>query len=359
MNVTILKKQDDWHELEQDWIRLQDLTSPCPFRSWWFFEQSTELWDEILVYQQDGRISAIFPIQKKHSWSWTTMGARDCNYACFVVDPVHMKPAVRAFIKCLKSTWRMLYIKGLRGWEETDQLVTEQFRKSRLWTAQYVVPAFEVELTTLPESYYHKHSKHHSLKKRMRKLSQRGEIEWKQLTIERFDELVHLHHLRWSERRDTSGIKEQEKQIWLKNLWMNRPDEVQVLGYECAGELLAFQWDFIGRERVISYWTGFHPAYSAYAPGFLMLFHTINHWHAKGIDRFDFSSGYERYKEDWSTHQRVDHHLVVAPWSLTFVFAGTHLRHRITSKLKHYPQVVQAIRERRLYGKPFSHFFRR
>lgn len=287
------------------------------------------------------------------------MGVRDCNYACFVVDPAHVDSALKAFIKCLKFSRRMFYLKGLRGWVEIDQLVAAQFRSSRFWTAHYSVPAFEVELATLPEAYYHKHSKHHSLKKRIRKLSQKGEIEWKQLTFDRFDELVHLHHLRWSERRDTSGIKEQEKQNWLRQLWLNHPDKVQVLGFECADELVAFQWDFVSGDRVISYWTGFHPGYAAYAPGFLMLFHTINHWHAQGIERFDFSSGYERYKEDWSTHQRVDHYLVVAPWLLTFFFAATHLRHRIISKLKHYPQVVQAIRERRLYGKPFSHFFRR
>lgn len=359
MNGHIVKKQDRWQELEHDWIRLQNLISPCPFRSWWFFEQSIELWDEIWVYRQEGKICAIFPMQKKHWWSWTTMGVRDFNYACFVVDPAHIESAMYAFIKFLKATRRMLFIKGLRGWIETDQLIAEQFRKSRLLTAHYAVPAFEVELSTLPESYYQKHSKHHSLKKRMRKLSQRGPIEWKQLSIDQFDELLKLHYLRWSERRDTSGIKEEEKQTWLKNLWLNRPDEVQVLGFECAGELVAFQWDFLSGDRVVSYWTGFHPGYSAYAPGFLMLFHTINHWHTQGTDRFDFSSGYEKYKEEWSTHQRLDQHLVIAPWSLTWAFAGTYLKHRIISKLKHYPQVVQAIRERRLYGKPFSHFFRR
>jgi len=345
MKVTVLTKQHSWLALEEDWLRLQSLAKSCPFRSWELFSLSSELWNQLVIFEINEVVVGIVPIQQTKKLYWSTMGYRDYNYACFVGDPQYCGEMIEAFSQWLRKSRRCFVWRGFRSWDSFDQEWKWQVERVFTHVAAYQVPTYSLDFDAVDSKYLSTKAKKHSLKRREKRLRCQGEVSWGLIDCEEFERILALHEARWQGRRDTSGVETELKQQWLYNLWSNSSETtVHVYGLKLDGRLIAFQWDFIADDRIIGYWTGFDPEYSSYAPGFILLLKTMEVLKEQNFRVFDFSIGYESYKEYWATHEDHSSLLVTAPQNQWLSYSAMKYFMEMRSWMKSKPSLVQFIR---------------
>ncbi|MFC4355121.1 GNAT family N-acetyltransferase [Chryseomicrobium palamuruense] len=237
-------------------------------------------------------------------------------------------------------------LKGLRSWSELDREFSKALQESCQASKIFHVPVLQVTEDALDEYYFARKRKHHTLRRREKKLEKIGKVELVELQVSEFEQMVAVHQKRWQTRRDTSGLMDPKKQAWLKSVWQQGGESFQVhtFGLKIEEQVIAFQYDFEMADGVIGYWTGFDSDYSKYAPGFLLLEKSLRHWKAKGKTLVDFSVGYEAYKEQWASREEYTETILCSPHKWKFGYQRFLFHQHLIHRLKSSPEVVQWVR---------------
>lgn len=350
MIVTLLNSKEDWKQLEPEWKRLeQKLQNMCPFRSYWMFKQLFNQCDQVIQMSQGTTVVALIPLYRTSSSKWRTIGWRDVNYACFIYDPDWVAEIVKALIDFQKEEKRIIEWKGFRGWETGDS--------AWLYYLAYYSPLFTAIGITVPhlslteglDTFLKQKQKFHHLRRRERRLAEKGAVEFCELKPTDWPDMIRLHHSRWATRRDTSGVYTPGKKEWLLQLWKypSSTYSCKVVGIRVDQQLIAFQMDFISPKNVVGYWTGFDTAYSTYAPGFLLLDKGMRYFQQQQKHLFDFSLGYEKYKEQWSSRSSLAFQVVTASRVRLIHYLTIRFSYKVVALLKKSPKLVAWVRERR------------
>lgn len=344
MTVSCWKNPSDWCLLKSSWKVLE--SDRCPFRSWELFESRIDDCSLVLEFRLHHQTVAILPLKRTGYRTYATLCTRDFNYMCYVCDPKVVKAVAIDFSNWLSLHGSIVLFKGLRSWSELDTNLSGAMQESCHATTTFQVPVLQVTEEALTECYFSKQRKHHTLRRRERKLEKIGKVELVELHVSELGKMTALHEKRWKTRRDTSGLSDLKKQEWLTSIWQKGGDSFHIhsFGLKVNGQLIAFQFDFEMEDGVIGYWTGFDPDYSPYAPGFLLLEKSLRHWKESGKKWVDFSVGYEAYKNQWASRKVWAETILCSPHKWKLGYQRFLLHHHLLHRLKSSPEVVQWVR---------------
>ena len=148
-----------------------------------------------------------------------------------------------------------------------------------------------------------KHNSVRNIPSYEKKLRELGTLVIESLPPDEFEQIFALHEKEWRNKWDTSGLLDPRVQSFLKQL--------SVMGASSFGikidilrlnrRIIAFQYGYQSNGRYVLYRTGYDPDFSVYAPGKLLVKETIAAcFTPPGFEIFDFGTGFERYKKEWS-----------------------------------------------------------
>jgi CelD/BcsL family acetyltransferase involved in cellulose biosynthesis len=86
---------------------------------------------------------------------------------------------------------------------------------------------------------------------------------------------------------------------------------VRLYALRVNGEVIAVQYNLVGKERACCYLSGFNPEWHAYSPGAVLLEQSMEEAGREGARVFDFLRQREAYKYDWGARDQINRRLVL------------------------------------------------
>lgn len=341
--------------LEQDWLI-----------NWWkYFGSNYKLY--IILIKHNDNILGFCPLMKIRKLLYTEIRFIAYNwysYMDFIISNEYREKSLECLISYLKYM-KGNYVYNFDSISETSKnlnILMSYLIKDKV---RYFTKAIESRYIDINggsfEDYYKTRSKHNSIKqiiKTKQKLSKLGNLNYGKLNNERLDEIFILHEKRWKSKINGSKFSVGESREFFKQLALkdSYPFNADIYSLLFNDKLIAFVYAIKYNGRFLFYRVAHDDDFAKYCPGLLIIYEVVKNAFDEKFKIFDFSRGFERYKEEWTGK-------LVNVESFTFSNSGfvsslilfkDPLKEKLRIFLKKSPAIVEF--KRKKLGK-IKHFF--
>ena len=316
---TVSDEREFW-QMESDW---NSLLSRCPnpsifstfewLSTWWtHFKAGRELF--IVVAEEDGEVAGIAPLAITRGRLGNVLqflGQQSSDYGDFIV-PGESGSCLTSLLSSVFSSreWEVASLAGIPGDSSSFDALVSSWEGARNG-AQYR-PSVVSPYLRLGQSWEHYRS---GLRKKlvadtdrqMRRLQQVGNLSFQRCSrdedIDQYvDEMVLLKRARYR----ATGAKDIFQDGKLEGFYRDVSRKLLRRGWldlsymELNGIPLALHFGFIYSGRFHYYMPSFRQEYASFSPGRLLTFHLLKNAFESELDEFDFLTGDDQYKYDWT-----------------------------------------------------------
>jgi CelD/BcsL family acetyltransferase involved in cellulose biosynthesis len=232
--------------------------------------------------------------------------------------------AISRFLRENQQDWDMLNLSDLQANSPTLDILRREFAHDHIWREKEGAACPYLPLTGSWESYLAGKSSNFRQKvryKRRRFQKQTGgrlvQCETSEQAIEALEQLFALNPARWQAKGEKSAFSKMTfqsfhreiAQLFLAKGWLD-------LAYlEVDDEIAAIIYNYNYKNKVFFYNTAFHPQWSKYGTGSILLAHSIEEAFEEGIEEYDFLRGAYSYKYEWTDSTRQNRKVMIIPRS--------------------------------------------
>lgn len=193
---------------------------------------------------------------------------------------------------------------GLNAGDDRNRLMKEALGGKPLVHRQqsYVI---DMKSTT-GDAFLKSRLSHHTIKRmhnREKTLAKLCDLRFEKASGKDIDAIFPLHEKRWAKKNDGNGFAKgvsREFFRWLAEADRPAPWGVTVHLLKAGNALIAFQYNIEYNGRYTFYRIAHDDTFATYKPGMLVIWKTLEDCFARGIDKADFSTGDEPYKQYWT-----------------------------------------------------------
>ncbi|MGH9211584.1 MAG: GNAT family N-acetyltransferase [Acidimicrobiales bacterium] len=179
-----------------------------------------------------------------------------------------------------------------------------------------------------------KHLKKHKIRQRLRRISEKHDVDFVWYTAATLDEglrrFVDVHQTRWRGREgELQGqMADARHEAFLMDAIraMDRENRLRLLTLNADGGTVAAELDFEFARRVYMFKSAFDPGFSDFSPGQLLTYRAFEDGIGRGVAVFDFLRGDHPYKRRWADQDRSLISVTLRPSGMAGRLALTRLR---------------------------------
>jgi CelD/BcsL family acetyltransferase involved in cellulose biosynthesis len=309
-------QRDELERLEPEWRELLPragmsklFASPTWLRVWWdVFGDGRELL--LLSVRRDGELVGVVPLMREGDCLRFAGDTEICDYMDVVALPGEEEAVLAAALRSLgEEPWRELTLWAVPEGSPTIDAIGRLAAELGLSVAvetEDVCP--QIELPATWDGFVGGLGKkdRHELRRKLRKLSQGGEVEIEALVeaseVEgAFDDFLRLYR---ESRSDKAAFMTEQMETFMRRMVaaMAAEGRIELIflsldGVRAAG-VLCFRED----GETLLYNSGYDPAYAYLSVGLLSKALALRKAIEEGKQRFDFLRGPEPYKYDLGAH---------------------------------------------------------
>jgi CelD/BcsL family acetyltransferase involved in cellulose biosynthesis len=310
--VAYTVEREELDRLEPEWRELLPragmnklFASPAWLRVWWeVFGEGREM--ILLSVRRDGELAGIVPLMREDAHLRFAGDTEICDYMDLIALPGEEEAVLSAALRSLgEEPWRDLTLWAVpEGSPTIDALrrLAPQHGLSVAVEREDVCP--QIDLPATWEDFVGGLGKkdRHELRRKLRKLSQGGEVELEALVepadVEAaFDEFLRLYR---ESRSDKAAFMTEQMETFMRRMVsaMAAEGRIELIFLTLGGVRTAAVLCFREDGETLLYNSGYDPAYSYLSVGLLSKALALRKAIEEGKRRFDFLRGPEPYKYD-------------------------------------------------------------
>lgn len=279
---------------------------PAWLEVWWrHFQPTTELY--LRAVREDSEIIGIAPLQIKDGKAGFVGSADVCDYLDFIVAPGREKDFFTALFDDLKKKGiKSLDLNPLRP-DSTVMVVLLKMAKESGYEAPCQQEAVSLELDLPPawEDYLNRLSKkqRHEIRRKLRRLAEEGDASYRCIKPEGdpgpyMDTFVKLFTL--SKKDEKARFMSEDMEVYFRSLAaaMARIGILRFGVLQVGRETTAMIMGFDYGDTMYLYNSAYDPKYDYLSVGLMSKLLCIKESIERGMKRWDFLKGGERYKYD-------------------------------------------------------------
>lgn len=328
MKVVTVHRIEELADYKGVWEKILDdnhndnpfLTYDWVVRWWNFFGKEHELL-VVLVFK-DKEVVGICPfmITKKRVFHEVNfIGYGRASYMDLIMKSELRNEVIRAVAEfCFHLGKRFVFhLHGMREDSPNLLLLKEALIASKVrFFTKSIVSRFISTSDKDFDQYYKSRCTHDSIriiKKIEKRLSEMGSIEWKKLSEDTIDNIFLLHEKRWLKKNDGNGFAKGRAKEFFTSLALEKSMDylkVHVYSLNFSNRIIGFSYGLECGGKFLFYRIAHDDDFAVFAPGKIVTKLSIKDCFHNGLKVFDFSTGYERYKAEW-TDETVCIHSVI------------------------------------------------
>lgn len=286
------------------------------FDTWWTaFGASHQLF--LLTLQDAGTVHGIFPLMRMRGALGLRhlefTGTPNADYQDFIL-PAHRTEAIRLLCEYLYSVrdrWDMLVLRNLPDESPTGREISDGFRRLGLGIMDMEREPCPVLLIRGRETEVENLLNRYSIRRAVRNLGRQGPLRYQRLeSPEQIDgnlpDFYEQHRHRWAVKEDESSFARQQYRDWYRALAhaAARAGWLHFSRLDCGAKAAAFHFGFGYGDRLAWYKPSYNPQFGELSPGTVLIRHLIDDAQKQNLGEFDFSAGFEPFKDRFSNLQR-------------------------------------------------------
>lgn len=365
IQMKVIDTLEELLQHKEEWERLLDINGlDIPFMElewiipWWnILRENQELY--IITFLHQGEAIGFCPFMKEKKRTYTEVqfiGYPEASYMDFLFEPSLREELVKRFLEevgLIKDT----YIFNLHTFatrSENFNILQEHLSQKgkRFYTRTIDCPYIEIGDKSF-EEYYKKRRKHTSvrrIKTAENKIAEAGGV-FKYFNASSLkdrkgymDKVFEIHDKRWSKKLDTSDFSSEKSKNFFTAIATNENKRLRVLVdfLTLDDEIVAFEYGLVVGKTYVGYRACHDEDFSPLSLGKISLKENIKNIFESGLKEFNFGTGYERYKLEWTDNRGGLHKLVFSSDDtytskiLSFVI----MKEKIIRKMKSNPKIV-------------------
>jgi CelD/BcsL family acetyltransferase involved in cellulose biosynthesis len=342
MEILKISKEKDFFTLKERWDELVIdtgfenifLTWEWMYNWWKIFKvKKDELF--ILLGLKKKKILGIAPFYRKRGFlksiHFLGTGIAASDFLFFIVkkeNEITFLETIKRYLLARRNQWDLLFLEGVSV--ENGKLV--RHLKARKWKVRTLqnYSCFYLPLYSPFEDFEQtiKRNLIRNIKRRRKRLTQIGVVQWKELIhfqdpdlFSLFEEMMLLYQKRWSSLQNGAQNKILNNRLFLKFM-KNITEEfykrqwLSINFLTINGRSIAASYNFKFNKKIFSYMLCFDPKYKTYGPGFICLWESLRFYINAGYKIFEFLRGDERYKLQWTDRNRKEQDILIIKMSL-------------------------------------------
>ena len=299
--------EDEWNSILEENKNNNPFLEQSYIKKYWrYFHQNKQLF--ILVLRKNQEIIGFCPLMKKKRFLYNQIsfiGRCHCRYMDFIIRDKFRKEALENFL-CFLKNMKGSFILDLWGIEEKSGNVS--ILSNLLKGSRYYYKSIEgrfININSDFNDFFNSRKKHKSIrliKSKGMKLKKLGILTYENIGKENFDYTFSLHDKRWLKKLNGSSYSKEDTREFLKDLILDKslPFKAEIKALLLNKKIIAFGYIFKYRDRFLFYRICHDDDFGIFSPGFLLSCILIEDAFHDEYKIFDFCTGYERFKEEWT-----------------------------------------------------------
>lgn len=306
---------EELKKLRPEWDKLLGNDNSCsPFTeldfilSWWSYFKALNRLFVLQILENEETIGFCPLVIKKRGFYEMVrfVGYPQANFMDFVICDGKREPAIKAVADYLIEKRMVFSLSGIPEKSKNIKLFLECLKERN---KSYFVRAIGELFIKIDgqdfNEYYNKRFKSHErkeMKRRENKLGELGSLVYGYLDKERIDEIFNIHERRWKKKLDGSrfsdrGVREFYKYLVLKD---DLSFKTCVNSLNLNNRVIAFKYGYECKNKYVSHRICHDEYFSLYGPGKLITKERVSECFYRGMDEYNFGTGYSPYKAEWT-----------------------------------------------------------
>lgn len=365
IQMKVIDTLDDLLQYKDKWESLLDINGlDIPFMElewivpWWkIMKENQELY--IITFLQKGEPVGFCPLMKVKKRTYTEIqfiGYPETSYMDFLFEPSLREELNKRFLEEV-ALIKDAYIFNLHTFatrSENFHILQKHLCQNgkKFYTMTIDCPYIEIGEKNF-EEYYKQKRKHTSIKRiktAEKKIAEAdGEIKYVNANSLRdskgyMDKVFEIHDKRWAKKLDTSDFSSEKSKSFFTAIATNDNKRFKVLVdfLTLNDEIVAFEYGFVVGGTYVGYRACHDEDFSPLSLGKISLKENIKNIFESGLKEFNFGTGFERYKLEWTDNRGGLHKLLFSTDDtysskiLSFVI----MKEKFIRKIKSKPKIV-------------------
>lgn len=365
IQMKVIDNLDELLQYKEDWERILDINGlDIPFMElewiipWWnILRENQELY--IITFFQQGKVIGFCPFMKVKKGAYSEvefLGYPQASYMDFLFEPSYREELNMKFLEEVTNI-KNSYIFNLHTFatrSENFHILQKHLsnKGKKFYTRTIDCPYIDIREKSF-EGYYKEKRKHSSIK-RLKAIENKiveagGELDYLNSSALKdkedfMDRVFQIHDKRWSKKLDTSNFSSENSRRFFTALATNDNKRLKTLVdfLTLNNELVAFEYGLVVGKTYVGYRACHDEDYSPLSLGKISLKENIRVIFDSGIEEFNFGTGFERYKLEWTDNRGGLHKLLFSTddaYALK-ILSFNIMKEKFIRKMKSYPKIV-------------------
>jgi CelD/BcsL family acetyltransferase involved in cellulose biosynthesis/O-antigen ligase len=310
--------EDKWNSLlEENKNNNVFLEQSYILKYWQYFHSDSRLF--ILILIKDEEIIGFCPLMKKRKLFYNQIsfiGIDHCSHMDFIIGNKLREESLKNFL-CFLKNMKGSYILNLFGIEEESlnfRILSDLLKDSRHYFKS--IENRYININGNFNDFFNIRKKHwtiKTIKNKGSKLKKLGLLTYENISEKDLDYTFSLHEKRWLKKLNGSSYSKEETRAFLKDLILdkNLPFKAEIKALLLDKRIVAYGYIFKYRDRFLFYRICHDDDFAMFSPGILLSCILIEDAYHQEYKIFDFSTGYERFKEEWTDDKSYVYSIII------------------------------------------------
>lgn len=298
--------ENEWNEISRKSNNRNPFLEFNWIKAWWETIGAEKEIEIYAIYEEENLL-AFMPLEKiiyssKHvEYSFLAKG--DASYMDILVTEEHHRETLYFILDNLLKVKKQISISlfGLVEGSNTSKYLDWYLEKNNVdHDFTRIVAPFIAINNEDQTNYFHKRRKSFALNRLEKNFEQQGEVVFKELALNNYEEIYALFDERWKMKKDTSGFSSERNREFHRKL-LSETDLAVVDGLFLDHELVAYTFGYRFKGMYIGFSIAFNPNFDCFGLGNILDRRIIEKSFELQDEIFDFSIGFEAYKFNWAT----------------------------------------------------------
>ncbi len=363
--VKIIDTLDELLQYRGEWEKLIDINGlDIPFMEfewivpWWeILRENQELY--IITFFKQDKVIGFCPLMKTKKGRYTEvefLGSPQASYMDFLFDPSFREELNMSFLDKVDKI-KDSYLFNLHAFatrSENFHILQKYLSDKGKTFYSRVIDCPYIDTRGKSFEEYYKAKRKHSSIKRIKSVEKKiadagGELKYLNSSNLKenkdfMDKVFQIHDKRWSKKLDTSDFSSEKNKKFFTALATNNNKRLKVAVdfLTLNDEVIAFEYGIITGKTYLGYRACHDDDYSPLSPGKISLKENIKVIFDSDLEEFNFGTGYERYKLEWTDNRGGLNKLLFSTddsYSLK-ILSTSMKKEELIKKLKSKPKIV-------------------